>query len=199
MTAEQTVIVNIVGERIALGPMRHELIPLYQRWINDFEVTRTLLFPMRPMSVEGEENWYRSAAAGPDTLITFTVYERATLRPIGTTELRDIDHRLRRANFGIVLGEKDCWGKGYGTETARLVLDYGFTALGLHNIMLTTRAFNERGIGAYRRAEFKECGRRREAHWLGGRAFDVVYMDCLATEFESPVLHRFLPELRAAG
>ncbi|MGH2585745.1 MAG: GNAT family N-acetyltransferase [Dehalococcoidia bacterium] len=185
-------IINIAGDLVALGPMRRELVPLYQRWINDFEVTRTLLVAMRPMTEEAEAIWFQGESTGRD-IVTFTAYERSTLRPIGTTTLRTIDHRLRRADFGILIGEKDCWGKGYGTETTRLLLDYGFTALGLHNILLTTQSFNERAIRAYRRAGFREFGRRREAHWLGGHAYDVVYMDCLATEFESPVLHRLLP------
>ena len=189
--AQDAPTLNITGEQVALGPLRRDLLPLYQKWINDFEVTRTLLFPLRPMTWEVEEDWYRWAA-GPADAVFFTIYERETLRPIGTTDLRDIDHRLRRASFGIMIGEKDCWGRGFGTETVRLMLDYGFTALGLHNIMLTTQSFNERGIHAYLRAGFKEIGRRREAHWLGGRAHDVVYMDCLATEFQSPVLRRLL-------
>ena len=198
---ESTPIVNIVGELVALGPMRRDLLPLYQRWINDFEVTRTLLFPMRPVSAEAEDAWYAGVAlgqadervGGAATLVTFTVYERATWRPLGTTELRNIDHRHRRAEFGIVLGEKDCWGKGYGTETTRLMLDYGFTAPELHNILLTTQAYNERGIRAYTHAGFREIGRRREAHRFGGRAHDVVYMDCLASEFESSTLQYLHP------
>jgi len=190
--SHNTPTINIAGDLVALGPMRRDLVPLYQRWINDFEVTRTLSVAMGPMTEEAEAVWYQGESIGRD-IVTFTVYERSTLRPIGTTTLRTIDHRLRRADFGILLGEKDCWGKGYGTETTRLMLDYGFTALGLHNILLTTQSFNERAIRAYRRAGFREFGRRREAHWLGGHAYDVVYMDCLATEFESPVLRRLLP------
>ncbi len=84
----------------------------------------------------------------------------------------------------------DTRGKGYGTESTRLMLDYGFNALGLHNIMLEVYSNNERGIHAYRRAGFREIGRRREVFERGGRLHDVVYMDCLATEFESPFLRR---------
>lgn len=194
-------ILNIVGDLVALGPMRRELLSLYQRWINDFEVTRTLTGGMRPTSLEAEAGWFERVArvgtsdpaAGTAGDVSFTVYERATLRPIGTSGLHNVDHRLRRAEFGLMIGEKGCWGRGFGTETTRLVLDYGFIALGLHNIMLTTQSYNERDIRAYRRAGFQEIGRRREAHWPAGRPYDVVYMDCLASEFESPVLHRLLP------
>ena len=182
-------LINISGEKIALGPARRDLLPLYQRWINDFEVIRTLGARLRPMTWEAEEAWYVETSKS-DTL--FTIYERATMRPIGNTGLHDIDHLHRTAEFGILIGEKECWGKGYGTETTRLMLDYGFNGLGLHNIMLTAFSFNERGLRAYTRAGFREIGRRREAFRLGGDAYDVVYMDCLATGFESPVLRRVL-------
>ena len=66
-------------------------------------------------------------------------------------------------------------------------------AWGLPNIDLTVFSFNERGLRAYQRAGFQVIGRRREAHRLGGRAYDVIYMDCLATEFVSPVLHQLVP------
>jgi RimJ/RimL family protein N-acetyltransferase len=93
-----------------------------------------------------------------------------------------------------MIGERDCWGRGYGTEVARLMLDYAFTALGLHNVQLRAYAFNQRGLGAYRRAGFKEFGRRREARRLGSRRYDIVHMDCLASEFESPVLREIVDE-----
>ena len=55
------------------------------------------------------------------------------------------------------------------------------------------------GLSAYRRAGFREFGRRREAHRLGGRTFDVVHMECLASEFESPVLKKLVPPESAGG
>ncbi len=177
---------------MALGPIRHDLLPLYLKWINDFEVTRTLAIGLHPMTLEAEGEWY-ARASKQERQVLFTIYERATMRPIGNTDLHSVDHLNRTAEFGIMIGEKDCWGKGYGTEATRLVLDYGFTGLGLHNVMLTTYSFNERAIRAYTRAGFRELGRRRQAIWRGSRAYDVVYMDCLASEFQSPVLQRLFP------
>ncbi len=187
--AEATIL-TISGERVALGPLRSDLIARYQAWMNDFAVTRTLGMPLRPMTREAESSWYDRASTGEEVM--FTIYERATMRPIGNTGLHDIDHRHATATFGILIGEKDCWGKGFGTETARLMLDYGFTALGLHSIMLQVFSYNERGIRAYSRAGFREVGRRRAAHRLAGIAHDIIVMDCLATEFTSPILRRLL-------
>lgn len=186
-------ILNIVGELVALGPLRKELLPLYERWINDFGTVRTLSLPPRPMTTEQEQDWYeRVARSEGDT--PFTIYEREGLRPIGNTTLAEIDFRNRSAIYGIVIGEPDARGKGYGTETTRLMLDYAFTALGLHNVMLTVFEFNA-GVRAYEKAGFRECGRRRECQMMGGKLWDEIYMECLSTDFESPVLGRvFRPD-----
>ncbi len=181
-----SLIINITGEKVALGPHRKDLLPLYQRWLNDWAVTHTL-GGVRPHTWEQEEEWYAAVTARQNGR-AFTAYERATLRPIGTADLHDIDYAHGTATYGIMIGERDAWGHGYGTEITRLMLDYGFTGLSLHNIMLEVLSFNERAIRAYTRAGFREIGRRREAVRLGGQAHDIVYMDCLATEFVSPVL-----------
>ncbi len=187
-------LLNFSGEKVALGPHRRELLPLYLKWVNDFEVTRTLTLGMRPNTWEQEDAWYLGPGQGSARNVAFTIYERTTVRPMGSTALHQIDHAHRTAEFGILIGEKDCWGKGYGTETARLMLEYGFTALGLHNIMLRAYSYNERGIRAYTRAGFKLIGRRREARRFAGRAYDDVFMDCLATEFQGSALRHLLPE-----
>ena len=183
-------LVNIVAERVALGPLRRDLLPLYLRWINDLPAARNLNM-LPPHTLEQEEQWYDSAANKTDGR-TFTIYEAATWRPIGTTELTSINFQHRRAVFGIFIGTADCRGKGYGTETARLVLDYAFTALGLHNVMLRVYSFNKVGLRAYEKAGFREFGRRHECYYSAGHLWDDVYMECLASAFVSPVLAHVL-------
>ena len=76
------------------------------------------------------------------------------MRPKGNTGLHEVDYRNRTASFGILIGEPECRGKGYGTETTRLMLDYAFTALGLHNVMLIVFEFNAAGmVGTKKRKE----------------------------------------------
>jgi RimJ/RimL family protein N-acetyltransferase len=185
-------VVNIMGERVALGPLRKDLVPTYHRWVNDFGTLRTLGVLPAPMLLEQEERWFARQAEGQGDTISFTIYVRATWRPIGNTSLMDVDRVNRGATFGILIGEPDARGKGYGTEATRLMLDYAFTAQGLHSVQLNVFEYNLGGIRAYQKAGFKEVGRCRQAHFMGGRFWDVVIMDCLATEFESPVLGRVL-------
>ena len=148
---------------------------------------------LRPTSLEAEEDWYARVSKAENQSL-FTVYEKSELRPIGTTGLGEINHTHRTAEFGIMIGDKESWGKGYGTEVTRLILEYGFICLGLHNIHLWANAANERGIRAYQRAGFRMAGRWRQAKRRGDRAYDLVLMDCLATEFEGGALSHLSPE-----
>ena len=143
------------------------------------------------MLLEQEEKWFERQVEGSPNTVHFTIYVQETWQPIGTTSL-EIDRVNRCATFGILIGEPDARGKGYGTEATRLVLDYAFTVQGLHSVGLTVFEYNLAGRRAYQKAGFKEVGRRRQAHLMGGRLWDVVIMDALATEFESPVLAKLL-------
>lgn len=179
-------ILNVVGERVALGPLRRDLLPTYTRWINDLGTLRTLATPPAPRSREAEERWYEAAVGGDDQV--FTIYEKPRLTPIGNCDLREIDHRNRTATMGMLIGEPAARGKGYGTEATRLLLDVAFTVHGLHSVWLTVYEYNLAGQRSYAKAGFREVGRRRQCRWMGGRLWDEIIMDILATEFESPVL-----------
>ncbi len=192
--AGRTPALSIVGELVALGPLHRGMLPLVWKWENDVALAALTGDPARPRTLEAIEAEYeRQSKEDRADRAEFVIYERPSLRPIGTAGLMHVDQLHRTAEFGIDIGEADCRGKGYGTETTRLVLDYAFSALGLHNVMLRAFAFNERAIRAYVRAGFREIGRRRESHRLGNRVFDEVLMDCLATDFHSPVLQAMLP------
>jgi RimJ/RimL family protein N-acetyltransferase len=183
----QLPIINLRGEKVALGPVHEGLVPLIADWYNDFAtsaISGDELRPMSPAAVRAE--WEALMRGERQGWIGFAVYELATVRPIGLANLRDLGSVHRTAEFGILIGETDCRGKGYGTEATQLMLDYAFTALGVHNVWLDTLSFNTAAIRAYTRAGFREIGRRREAHRIGDRAYDVVLMDCLASEFRRP-------------
>lgn len=69
-----------------------------------------------------------------------------------------------------------------------MMLDRVFSALGLHSVMLSVGEFSIAGIRAYEKVGSGECGQRRQSHWMGRRLWDEIYMECLAPEFDSPVL-----------
>lgn len=70
------------------------------------------------------------------------------------------------------------------------MLNYAFIARELHSVMLVLYEFNLAGRRACEQAGFQEFGRRQQCRMMGGRLREQIYMDCIATEFESPLLGR---------
>ena len=187
--ASTDLVIMIEGTKVALGPVRADLTRDYQRWMNDFRMLRTLrgTEPL-PMTEAGAEAVLRSFLAMRDQAL-FTIYEKAeNMRPVGTTVIAKIDYRNRTAIYGIEIGEPTARGRGIGTETTILMLDYAFTALGLQNVMLHVSELNVGGRRAYEKAGFREYGRRRNSRWTASGFCDDIYMDCLASEFTSPLI-----------
>jgi RimJ/RimL family protein N-acetyltransferase len=159
-------ILNIVGDKIALGPLsREQLCVLDLVWGNDF-VIKTHGHPPGPVTAEMVAAKYERIMKA-EAELWFLLYERSTLRPIGTTHFSEMRCVYQTAEFNIPIEAKDCWGKGDGTESTRLMLHYAFATLGFNMIWLRVLSSNERAIRAYRRAGFREAGRLREAQRVG--------------------------------
>jgi RimJ/RimL family protein N-acetyltransferase len=78
---------------------------------------------------------------------------------------------------------KKYYGKGAGTEAARLMLEYGFNVLELHRIDLEVFTFNPRAIHVYEKLGFKREGVRREVLLLEGTYHDSIVMGLLRYEY----------------
>jgi RimJ/RimL family protein N-acetyltransferase len=190
---DATPLITVTGKNVALGPIRRDLIPLYQAWINDLAMNRFLALPPMPMSLDQEVGWYEGLQQSSSTAM-FTIYELTSCRPIGNCNLHKIDHRHRTAELGIAIGETEARGRGFGTEAVQLLCDWGFNALELNSILLETYEWNIAGQKAYVKAGFREVGRRREARYFAGRYWDVIYYDLLRSEFDSPVVRQLMTD-----
>ncbi|MBN9390677.1 MAG: GNAT family N-acetyltransferase [Chloroflexi bacterium] len=191
MTSDQnSPILNVKGSKVGLGPYTYEH---HKMTLVSLQDTAVAVLSGNTFDVINPDIDPSEFKGMPKNAALFAVFALENLDLIGNCGLRDIDFRQGTATFGISIFHKDYWGKGYGTEATRLTLDYGFRFLNLHNIYLRVTGFNERAQKAYLKAGFKEIGRRREAVRLGERRFDVIFMDCLRTEFEAPVPGWTLP------
>jgi RimJ/RimL family protein N-acetyltransferase len=175
---------KISGEKCYLSPCCLEDAGKWAEWLNDMDVSLPLGDEAYSnCSFEKMQEDARAIAGGHDTI--FTIVDLATDAPIGRCLLFGVDGVNRSAEIGIFIGEKSCWGRGYGQEATRLLLEYGFDLLNLHSVMLGVFSFNERAIQAYHKVGFKEIGRRREARIIAGKMYDVVFMDILEDEFRT--------------
>jgi diamine N-acetyltransferase len=179
----------VVGDKVALGPLRLDLAATYARWMNDLQVRRGL-DQMGIATRQSQEQWVeqnleRGAKSEPST-VEFTVYDRSDSAPVGTAGLLGISHAHGSAEFAIALGERR--GQGLGTEATRLVLDFGFNVLQLRNVLLETLAWNVAAQTAYERAGFRHIGVRRGARVSRGVVADLVLMDAVPADFGESVL-----------
>ena len=179
----------VVGEKVALGPLRKDLAATYARWANQLEVRRglDLLGVDNPQSAEKwvEENLKEGNEREPKA-VEFTIYDRSDSKPVGTIGLFGIGHSHGDAKLGIAIGERR--GNGFGTEATRLALDFAFHVLHLRNVMLEVLDWNVAGQKAYERAGFRRIGVRRGARMSKGRPTDVVLMDAIPEDFGESVL-----------
>ena len=173
---------RLEGERTVLR--RHEPANLeaFKRWYADPEVVRLTRYQDGPMRPEEIERFFIARVLGPESL-TFAIHVRASGRLIGTCAFSQLDGDNGSALFHITIGEKDCWGQGYGGEATELMLEHAFERLGLHRIGLSVFEFNERAIRSYRRVGFVVEGRAREAIVRDGRWWDEIQMSILETEW----------------
>jgi RimJ/RimL family protein N-acetyltransferase len=86
---------------------------------------------------------------------------------------------------GIGIGEREYWGRGYGTDMMKLCLRYAFTELNVYRVSLGLHAYNPRALRAYEKAGFRLEGRTRKDTRREGRYTDGLWMGILRTEWES--------------
>jgi [ribosomal protein S5]-alanine N-acetyltransferase len=103
---------------------------------------------------------------------------------IGHVGLYQIDHRIRKSSFGILLGDRDYQGRGIGKEASVAVITYGFHELNLHKVWLSVLATNTRALALYRKLGFQQDGVLRDDQFRAGQYMDSILMSVLATEWQ---------------
>ncbi len=171
----------LIGERIYLRALDSGDLDRCLRWMNDAEIL-AMLGRRLPMGRAAEREWLE-AQSKDDSEMNLAIVLKEDDRHIGNCGFPEIDYANRSAAFGILLGEKDVWGCGYGPEAARLIVGYGFDQLGLHRIRLLVYAFNERAIRAYEKTGFVREGTLREAYYRHGAFHDTIVMSVLESEW----------------
>ena len=117
-------------------------------------------------------------------LIRFSIRTLAEDKFIGETTLW-FNWQQADAWVGIVIGERDYWGKGYGTDAMRLVVQYGFLEANLRRVSLALHAYNPRALKSYEKVGFKMEGAVRGETFREGRHTDAYYMGILREEWMS--------------
>jgi len=180
------------GDLVRLRPQDPGDLDRYLVWLNDPEVTQFLAGAVRyGVTREEEIEWLsRASQRTRPPEIALAIDTLAKGRHIGSIGLHGVSAADRKASLGIVIGEKDCWSRGYGTDAIRTLLRFAFDEMNLNRVWLEVHADNARGIACYRKCGFVEEGRLRSDRYRGGRYVDTVVMGVLADEFRALVVRR---------
>jgi RimJ/RimL family protein N-acetyltransferase len=157
-----------------------------ERWNRDSEYQQ--LLSARPAYMWSEKmvkEWFSK----PEPFsFNFAIRALPEDKLIGTLGLDSVDWTSRNCWVGIGIGERDYWGKGYGTEAMRLALRFAFEELNLNRVSLDVFQYNERAIHSYEKAGFRHEGTIHGWMNRGGQRLDVLFMGALRTEWEETLL-----------
>ena len=172
------------GELVRLTAEEPEMLArLESQWSADSEYSRLLDWdPARRFSVKSSQNWIEKQYEN-EANYAFSIRTLDGDQVIGMIGLGDIRWTHRDCFVGIGLGERQFWGKGYGTDAMRIILRYAFTELNLQRVSLDVFEYNQRGVRSYEKAGFVLEGRKRSFILREGRRWDVLYMGILREDW----------------
>lgn len=171
------------GKLVRLRAYDKSDLDALMKWVNDEEVTRFLGHLLTyPASRQQEEKFLESAAGGSPDHRTFAI-ETLAGEYLGGISLHNINWIDRQAQIGIVIGDKSCWARGYGTDAMQVLLRLAFDKMNLHRVWLRVFTFNQRAIACYLKCGFKQEGLLRVDRFSGGRYHDTIVMAMLRSEY----------------
>jgi len=173
----------IEGKKVRIRALEKTDIDEIMKWINDPEVIDNLLMRY-PVSRYLEEKWLEKAYDTSDIRNKTFALETKDGVYLGGIGLHKINWENRNAEAGIIIGKKEYWGKGYGTDAMLALLDFAFNHMNLHRVYLQVYDFNTRGIRSYEKCGFKKEGALRDDRFSRGKYHDTIIMGILKGEFE---------------
>ena len=172
----------IEGRKVRIRAIEKTDINEIMKWVNDREVMDTLIMRY-PVSRYQEEKWIEKALDDPNPKNKVFALETKDGVYLGGIGLHRIDWENSNAEVGIVIGKKEYWNKGYGTDAMMTLLECAFDRMNLHRVYLKVYDFNVRGIKSYEKCGFRREGALRDDLYVNGKYHDSIIMGILRDEF----------------
>ncbi len=176
----------IYGKSIRLRGIERTDLAKFQVWLNDPEVTDGLSVYL-PLSTSDEEKWFEKVTQADEHEKPLSIEAKngEDWILIGNIGIFNLEWPNRAAEFGIFIGDRSMWNKGYGTEAVRLILQHGFDTLNLNRIYLRVYSTNLRAKRSYEKAGFVLEGTMRQAIYRHGKYADIHIMSILRSEWDA--------------
>lgn len=172
----------LAGERITLSPVETEDLPYIVEWRNQCGIRRQF-FDKTLISRGGQTAWYEQYLRDKSRQL-FIARQRADGGRVGMIGLSGIDTAHHKAEIGsTMIGSRQAWGQGLGSEMVRLVLEYAFSDLNMNRLYAYALQHNAGSIRVKEKCGFRVEGVLRGAHYENGAFSDVVVMGLLRREW----------------
>ena len=174
------------GELVRLSALdADELSKAFTRWSRDSEFKRLLdSNAVRMNSEKVAQKWLEKEIDEQSVnQHWFSIRALADDKLLGDIDLFVANWTGRDAFVGLGIGEREFWGKGYGTDVMRVILRYAFTEVNLNRVTLNVFEYNPRAIRSYEKAGFRHEGRMRQFLNKEGRRWDMLFMGILREDW----------------
>ena len=172
--------VLVKGEKVILREKRIEDAPEDYAWRVDEELAR--LDATRPlrMSYADFQKYSQEEMGYPSPRSKRLAIDTHEGKHIGNIMYYDIDLRRKEAELGIMIGDREYWGKGYGTDSVDSLVDHIFTTTQITRVYLHTLEWNERARKSFAKSGFKELKNVRRS------GMDFVLMEIWRSDWQPP-------------
>ncbi len=151
-------------------------------WVNNLKVTKYLTTGSLPCTLIKEKKWFDAMLESNSDVVLAIELKNGT--HIGNIGLHDKSGDWHRAEIGTLIGEIKEWGKGYGTEAKKMMINYGFSVIGIHKITSLVFCDNKANRRVNEKLGFKQEGILREHVFKSGKYIDVIHWAILRDEWK---------------
>jgi len=173
--------------RVRFTPLQMKNIHTHFRWNNDPELNRLdSELPYEKESFgEFKDRFERLCEAFSPAHRDFEIHDLEEEKLIGIAYVARIDEHHRHAHVGVVIGDRDYWGEGYGRESMRLLLGYCFEDLKLHRLSAETFEYNTAWRDLVEGMGFTKEGTARDYLYRDERYWNKENYSLLETEYRA--------------
>ena len=171
---------SLKGSKVTLRPGVESDYPLLYEWYNDNELNRLAGWNSSRVTID-KLRYNMSRSFGYDPMNLMIDNEEGV--PIGTIQLYDFNDQDKNCKLGIRIGDRRYWGKGYGEDAVKTLLEYAFMKIDMYRVTLNVYEYNERAVKCYLKCGFQTEGRTRHSAYIDGKYYDEIIMGILKSDY----------------
>ena len=167
----------LAGSKVNLRKIKKSDLKPCIKWFSDPEVVKFLSSTVKNISEEQEMEWF-NFVKDSESDIVFAIISKNDGVYIGNCGLHKIDWNEKTCEFGIFIGNKNYWNKGYGTDALKTIMEFVFLDLKLKKIKLLVYEYNHRAKKVYENCGFIQVDTLKKCHLYNNMYWDTFVMEC---------------------